>query len=74
MDWLDLYEWIQTVSPEDLPPAPIALGPQITVTNTAAWLRSLQQDAKLRGKAPRARYGALQDDLRRAYELRTATS
>ena len=42
----NLREWIQTVTPEDFPPAPFELSPGITIVDSARWLSWLKADAK----------------------------
>jgi hypothetical protein len=69
MDFVDLYVWIQTVAPEQLPPAPFEAAPGVTVKDPPRWLAALQQDGRLGPNGARARYGAIQADLRRVYEL-----
>ena len=65
----NLYEWIQTVTPEMMPPAPIMLAPGVTVLNAHTWLRSLQQEALKGPRGPRSLRGALQQDLRMLFGL-----
>ena len=68
-DFINLYEWILTVKPEDLPPAPIKHG-EGTIINTAVWLETVQFCCRTKGpKSPRATYGALQEDLLFVYDL-----
>ncbi len=65
----DLFIWVQGVRPEDLPAAPFLLYPHVTVINTAEWLKELKRDALGNMNSPRAKYGALQKDLRRIRSL-----
>lgn len=74
MDFVNLYEWIGTITPDTLPPAPFESGAGGRVTDTAKWLASLQSDARGGPKSPRARWGSLQADLRRVYELTTISN
>lgn len=64
---VNLFEWIQTVRPEQLPEAPFSTAPGQTVCDGAGWLRAVQRDAILGNESPRARWGALQEDLRWIY-------
>jgi hypothetical protein len=75
---VDFYQWVETMAPGDLPRGPFRFSVgtddrrhecNITITNPAKWLLSLQTDARRGDEHPRARYGALQEDLRRLYEL-----
>ena len=68
VEFVDLYEWIQTVEPEDLPPPPFELKTGITVIGRERFLRSLQQQC-LTPDHPRARIGGLQEDLRSLYKI-----
>lgn len=65
-DWpAALADFVLLLQPEDLPAAPFSPGPAATVTDHAKYLRTLQADIRRGPSGPRARYGALQDDLRR---------
>ncbi|MBN1518159.1 hypothetical protein JXA32_16475 [Candidatus Sumerlaeota bacterium] len=66
-DFINLYEWIQTVAVADLPPAPFKLHKGVIVIDAQKFLESLQADAG--PNHPRAAYGALQDDLRELRNL-----
>ena len=67
----DLFCWVQAVTPDMLPEAPFPLGHGVTVLDPARWLASVQRDARSELR-PRAKWGALQEDLRRLkYELTT---
>jgi len=68
MPFEDLFAWIQTVTPDQLPDT-IEIDFGVTVIGKALWLSKLQQDSQGRQKAARARYGSLQRDLRKVYEL-----
>lgn len=63
----NLYEWIHTVGPGDFPPAPLLLRPGVTVEDWEKFICYLQADCK--GRQIRARWGALQQDLRELYLL-----
>lgn len=68
MDFVDLFAWIQTVTPDQLPDT-IQLESAVTVFDKVKWLSKIQEDSQDREKAARARYGSLQRDLRLVYEL-----
>jgi hypothetical protein len=70
--------WACSLSPSDLPEAPWALkttkdcwigrtfvrgGPFLTVTNNEVWLRTLQRELREGPTGPRAKAGAVQEDL-----------
>ena len=69
MDFVNLFEWIGSITIDALPSAPFESGAGGRVIDAAKWLASLQSDARGGPKSPRAKYGALQADLRRVYEL-----
>lgn len=59
-------EWFEMV---DLPTAPFDLWPWIKITDPVKYRRFLEIDIRLGPSGPRARYGSLQRELRRLYEL-----
>lgn len=61
-----LLEWFRTAV---LPPGPFALAPAVTVADSALFRRSLEADIAAGPNGTRARYGALQKDLRRLQGL-----
>ena len=65
-DFVDLFAWIQTVGPEDFPPAPFGFKQGLIIFNWDIYLKDLRCSHP---KGPRARTGALQEDLRRLYTL-----
>lgn len=69
MEFINLYEWCQTVTPDQLPECPFALSSTSTIVDKAVWLHSLQGDARRGPNAARAKWGALQQDLRDLYAL-----
>lgn len=72
MDWdLNLFEWIQTVTVDQLPAGHIQLHPAVMVLDQdkARWLATLQRDAAKGPDSARARTGVLCEDLRRVYAL-----
>jgi len=71
MEFLNLYEWVQTVTPDMLPAAPFAASDGVTVLDSGLWLESVQAEARCGPAGPRAKYGAIQADMRRIYELTT---
>ena len=67
MDFVNLFEWIQTVRPEALPERfTVNYG---EVTGRTKWLEALQADATYGPDGPRAKWGAVQADMRRVWEL-----
>ena len=69
MDDAALFSWIQGVTVDQLPPAPLRLNHCTTVMNIERWLEKLKQDAALPKGGPRGYYGAIQADIRNLYEL-----
>jgi hypothetical protein len=65
-DFVNLYDWIQTVSPDDFPPAPHKLSPGITILN---WKKQIKYLRKETSNSARAMTGALQERLRTLHEL-----
>lgn len=65
-DFVNLYEWIQTVKPDDFPPAPFKFTPWLTILDWDKFLAGLRRSGR---DSSRARTGALQEDLRRLYDL-----
>ncbi len=61
-----VVEWFLTVEP---PAEPFILKPAIRITNPACWWRDVAADIAAGPEGPRARYGALQDDLWRAWRM-----
>lgn len=66
-EFVNLFEWIRIVMPDEFPPPPFEMQPGVKVIETAVWLKALQNCAY--PDHPRARYGALQCDLRNAYRV-----
>jgi hypothetical protein len=64
-DWpTDLAEWALGLTPEVMPSVPFTLRPGHTIVDRARFLARLQADLRRGPSGPRARYGALQGDLR----------
>ena len=61
-----LIEWFQRTTP---PARPIELCRGVVVARPALWWTALKRDIADGPSGPRARYGALQQDLRRLAEL-----
>ncbi len=61
-----LIEWFLTTSP---PRAPFTLTKAVVVAHPARWWEALRRDIAAGPHGPRARYGALQQDLRRLAAL-----
>lgn len=61
---VNLWEWVQTLRPSDLPAAPFALRQGVTVVDTTKWLASIQQDAR-----QRVRYGGIHRKMRTLWEM-----
>ncbi|MEO8495286.1 MAG: hypothetical protein ABI614_09460 [Planctomycetota bacterium] len=64
-----LADFVLLLSVDDLPAAPFDDGPAATVVDAAKYLRWLQADVRRGPNGPRARYGAIQDDLRRLRDM-----
>jgi len=54
--------WVQTVTADQLPPAPIRLG-YMTVLDPAKWLHRIQREALQGLNGARERYGAVTADI-----------
>ena len=61
-----IVEWFLATPP---PAKPFDLFPHVRVIHPARWWRHLKADIATGPQGPRARYGALQKDLRRLAEL-----
>ena len=61
-----LIEWFLTTSP---PRDPFTLSKAVVVAHPARWWEALRRDIAAGPHGPRARYGALQQDLRRLAAL-----
>ena len=59
-------EWFNGWSP---PSGAFQLKPGITILDPQRWRQSIAADIRAGPNGPRARYGALQDDLRRLHDL-----
>ena len=69
MDWVNLFDWVQTVAPEQLPDPPWELAPCCMVVGNARFLTTLQGEAAHSNpKNPRFKYGRLHDELRATYQ------
>ena len=71
MDFINLWDWVQTLAVDDLPTGTLHPAPQVMVfeQDKSRWLRALQSDAKHGPNGPRGRTGAIQGDLRYLYEV-----
>lgn len=56
------FAWVQTVTVDQLPPAPIRFG-YCTVLDPAKWLAKIQRDAKEGRNAAREQHGAVTEDI-----------
>jgi hypothetical protein len=64
-DWpADLAAFILQLTPADLPPTPFHLTPWARVLDSARYLVWLKRDVAMGAKSPRARWGALQRDMK----------
>ena len=61
-----LIEWFRSTTP---PAAPFELCQGVTILDPARWWRSIRGDIECGPTGPRARYKAVQGDLRRLYDL-----
>lgn len=59
-----LAAWLASLDLVALPAAPFVLKPGVTVLGGEVWLARLKADASQGRHNPRARFGALQDDMR----------
>ena len=66
-DFVNLWDWVQTLTAADLPTAPFSLHPAQVVVEPGKWLRKLQEDALEGPGGPRA-LGSIQKDLRGLHE------
>ncbi len=67
--WGDLapvVEWFLDATP---PAEPFKLKQGVTITDPARWWRDIARDIAAGPEGPRARYGALQDDVTRAWQM-----
>lgn len=70
VDWpWALADFTLLLQPDDLPPAPFRVNAWTIVENPDRFLHSLQADVRRGPAGPRARYGALQRDLRALRQL-----
>ena len=61
-----LIDWFSTTTP---PAEPFELVPGVVIMDPARWWRSIEGDIASGQDGPRARYGALQGDLRKLFGL-----
>lgn len=64
-----LYLWIQSVTHDDLPPAPFRLNYCTTVFDRERWLAKIQEEARLPRGGARGKSGVLQREIRSIYDL-----
>ena len=60
-----LIDWFSTTTP---PAEPFELCQGVTILDPARWWQSIRSDIECGANGPRARYGAVQGDLRRLYQ------
>ena len=65
-DLAPIVEWFLTADP---PTEPFKLKQGITITNPARWWHDIAADIAAGPEGPRARYGVLQDDVIRAWQM-----
>jgi len=71
-DWPgELADFALLLTADDLPAVPFTLQPGVTVLSAERFLTWLQADIRRGPLGPRARYGALQGDMRRPREILT---
>ena len=63
-----LIDWFSTTTP---PAEPFELCRGVTVLDPVRWWRSIEGDIGCGPNGPRARYGAIQGDLQKLYDLLT---
>ena len=61
-----IIEWFQATEP---PTEPFELFPHVKVIHPGRWWKTLKTDIAAGPKGPRARYGAIQADLKRLAEI-----
>ena len=61
-----LIDWFSTTT---APAEPFELCQGVTILDPARWWRSIEGDIEPGPNGPRARYGAVQSDLRKLYDL-----
>ena len=61
-----IIEWFKATSP---PSEPFELFPHVQVIHPGRWWQTLKADIAAGPRGPRARYGALQEDLKRLAEI-----
>jgi hypothetical protein len=66
---INLFDWVEQLTPEQLPTVPWLLHPGVGVIDNYKFLFTLQSDAKRDGW--RKRFGATHADLRRLHEVVT---
>lgn len=64
-----LYLWIQSVTYDQLPPAPFRLNYCTTVCDCERWLAKIQREARLPRGGARGKLGVLQREIRSIYDL-----
>ncbi len=67
--WGDLAPIVEWFLSADPPAEPFILKPAIRITNPQRWWHDIKLDIAAGPAGPRARYGALQDDLWRAWQM-----
>ncbi len=65
-DLAPIVEWFLSAEP---PATPFKLKQGITITDPARWWADIIADIAAGPEGPRARYGALQDDVMRAWQM-----
>ena len=70
VDLAALADWVLLLAPDDLPTTPLEFGGHYcVVVDRCKFIASLQTDIRRGASGPRARYGAIQSDLRRLRDL-----
>lgn len=69
MKFVELVDWALSLEPSDLPEVPFQLNVCTKVTGKKIFLEALKRDIRKGIKGERARFGALQDDIRNLYKL-----
>lgn len=63
------FDWIQSVTADQLPDAPFRVNHYTTVVDSGKWLAKIQEEARDGLEHPRARRGALQREIERIQDL-----
>lgn len=63
------FDWIQSVTANQLPDAPFRVNHYTTVVDSGKWLAKIQEEARDGLDHPRAKRGALQREIERIHDM-----